>query len=104
MLIRAFVENLAQARSVLSPFLAELMVSSLGRELWVLAPGANLKLHLALDRRLEDHEVDCLVALLVSKACAAVPVAAARTQAALSQVEEYIDLLFGQQQHFELVS
>lgn len=103
MLIRAFAESLAQAPSVLSPFLVGLMVSSLGHEVWALAQGANLMLHLDLDRRLEGHEVDCLVVLLESKAYAVVPVSAAKTQTALSRAEGYIDLLSAQQQHFEPV-
>ena len=85
-LIRAFVENLAQARSVLSPVVVELMVNSLGQGLWALAQEVNLMLHLGLDILLEDHEVDCLVALLVSMVYAAVPVAAVRAQVALAQV------------------
>lgn len=79
MLIHAFAESLAQALSVLNPFQAELMVSSLGHEVWVLAQGVNLMLHLGLDTPLEGHEVDCLVALLVSTVYAVVPVAAVRT-------------------------
>lgn len=79
MLIRAFAESLVQALWVLNPFLAGLLVSSLGREVWALEQGANLTPRQGLDRQLEGHEVDCLVARLVSKVCAVVPAAEART-------------------------